>query len=320
MIPPALARIRARALARTLLALAAIGAAALALTGCGLGAGKQSTEARILVTRDFGTKVIGAKIVQNAPQSDTVMRLLQRNFTITTRYGGGFVQSIDGLGPSGSNTDWFYYVNGVLAPKGAAGTSVHAGDHIWWDLHDYSATQTIPAVVGSFPEPFVNGIAGKRYPVTVECAANVGPACKRVTAAMNAAHVPAAPQLLGTGSGPDTLGLVVGTWNEIRSQLAAELVAHGPGASGVYAHFTDNGDQLALLDPSGHVVRTLGAGAGLIAATADQTSVPTWMVTGTDVAGVTAAAHALSAQTLHNHFALAVQGGATLPVPLQASP
>jgi hypothetical protein len=292
----------------------------IAIAGCGLGAGRGTSGVTLTVTQGFGHRQIAQVDKSRVPGSETVMRMLERSFRIDTRYGGGFVQSIDGLGPSGSNTDWFYYVNGVLAPKGAAGTSVHAGDHIWWDLHDYSATQTIPAVVGSFPEPFVNGIAGKRYPVTVECAANVGPACKRVTAAMNAAHVPAAPQLLGTGSGPDTLGLVVGTWNEIRSQLAAELVAHGPGASGVYAHFTDNGDQLALLDPSGHVVRTLGAGAGLIAATADQTSVPTWMVTGTDVAGVTAAAHALSAQTLHNHFALAVQGGATLPVPLQASP
>ena len=113
---------------------------------------------------------------------------------------------------------------------------------------------------------------------------------------------------------------MVGTWNEIRSQVAAELVDYGPGASGVYAHFADHGSQLAILDPSGHVARTLGAGAGLIAATADQSSVPTWMITGTNVAGVTAAARALSAQALHDHFALAVQGGSTLPVPLQGSP
>jgi Domain of unknown function (DUF4430) len=294
-------------------------ACSIVIGGCGLGAGRGTSGVTLTVTQGFGNHQIAQIDKSHVPGSETVMRMLERSFRIGTRYGGGFVQSINGLAPTGSGTDWFYYVNGVQAAKGAAGTSVHAGDHIWWDLHDYGATQSIPAVVGSFPEPFVNGIGGKRYPVTIECAHDVSAACQRVTSTMNAEHVPAAPQLLGTGSGPDTLGIVVGTWSEIRSQVAAELVAYGPGASGVYARFINHGTGLALLDPSGHVARTLGAGAGLIAATADQSSVPTWMITGTDVAGVTAAAHALTASALHNHFALAVQGATTLPVPLPGS-
>jgi sirohydrochlorin ferrochelatase len=68
------------------------------------------------------------------------------------------------------------------------------------------------------------------------------------------------------------------------------------------------------------VVRTLGAGSGLVAATADTTSVPTWMITGTDPAGVLAAARALTPQALRDHFALAVQGTSRVPVPIQASP
>jgi hypothetical protein len=248
------------------------------------------------------------------------MRMLERSFRISTRYGGGFVESIDGLAPTGAHNDWFYYVNGVQASKGAATTAVHAGDHIWWDLHDWSATETIPAVVGSFPEPFTTGIAGKRYPVTLECASNVGPACTQVDKALRAVHIPVSSQLLGTGSGPDTLGVVVGTWSEIHSEVAAELVAHGPGASGVYARFSDTqGRALQLLDPSGHVAQTLTAGAGLVAATADTSSVPTWMITGTDTAGVLAAARALTPQSLHDHFAVAVDGSHVLPVPLQAS-
>ncbi|HWE12492.1 MAG TPA: DUF4430 domain-containing protein [Solirubrobacteraceae bacterium] len=293
---------------------------ALACGGCGLGAGPGTKGVTLTVTRGFGSQQIARIGSPRVPGSETVMRMLERSFHITTRYGGGFLESIDGLGPTRPQTDWFYYVNGILAPKGAAGTTVHAGDHIWWDMHDYRATQTIPAVVGSFPEPFVHGIGGKRYPVTIECGTDVDTACKRVTAAMNAVNVPAAPQLLGTGSGPDTLGIVVGTWREISSQVGAELVANGPGASGVYARFEHHGSELALLNPSGHVARTLGAGAGLIAATADSSSVPTWMITGVDVAGVTAAARALSARALHNHFALAVDGGTERSVPVQGSP
>jgi Domain of unknown function (DUF4430) len=247
--------------------------------------------------------------------------MLERSFKISTRYGGGFVESINGLAPSGGHTDWFYYVNGVQAPKGAATTAVHAGDHIWWDLHDWSATENIPAVVGSFPAPFTSGIAGRRYPVTLQCGSDVSAACTQVTKALGAQHVAASSQLLGTGSGDATLSVVVGTWSEIRSEVAAALIAHGPGASGVYARFSGPaGDALQLLDPSGHVARTLGAGSGLIAATADMSSVPTWMVTGTDPSGVLAAARALTARALRDHFALAVHGASRVPVPIQASP
>lgn len=289
----------------------------IAVAGCGLGAGPGTKSVSLTVTRGFGSQQIAVVNRPRVPGSETVMRMLERSFTVGTRYGGGFVQSINGLAPAGSDTDWFYYVNGVLAPRGAANTSVHAGDRIWWDLHDYSATQNVPAVVGSFPEPFVHGVGGKRYPVTIECANDVGAACARVNAAMTADHVPAAPQLLGTGSGTDTLGIVIGTWKEISSQVGSKLIAYGPGASGVYARFTHRGTELALLNPRGQVAKTLGPGAGLIAATADNSSVPTWIITGTDTAGVLDAARALTPQALHNHFALAVDGATRLPVPVQ---
>jgi len=302
---------------RARIVLAAL-AVALACGGCGLGAGAAHKGAvRLTVTRGFGSRQIHVVTRGTVPGSETVMRMLERSFTVSTRYGGGFVQSIDGLAPSGARTDWFYYVNGVQAAKGAATTSVHAGDQIWWDLHDWSATESIPAVVGSFPEPFTSGIGGKRYPVTLECAADVNTACSRVTKAFDRLHIPVSSQLLGAGSGPATLGIVVGTWRDIQPQVAAQLIAHGPGASGVYARFEGpRGASLQLLDPSGQVARTLGAGAGLVAATADSSSVPTWMITGTDAAGVAAAAAAVTPDALHDHFALAVNGAQRLPVPV----
>jgi len=293
--------------------------AVVALGGCGFGPGPGPGAISLTVTRAFGGSAVRTLHPARVPGSETVMRMLERSFPVTTRYGGGFVQSIGGLSADGSRTDWFYYVNGVQAAQGAASTAVHRGDQIWWDLHDWRATNSIPAVVGSFPEPFLHGIGGKRYPTTVECAANVGRACRRVTAALNAAHVPVASQLIGTGSGPDTTGVVVGTWSEVQGEVAASLVAHGPGASGIYARFAGPGGRsLDLLDPAARVVRTLGAGAGLIAATADSTSAPTWLITGTDVAGVSAAASALSQSALHDHFALAVQGSQRWALPLDA--
>jgi hypothetical protein len=88
----------------------------------------------------------------------------------------------------------------------------------------------------------------------------------------------------------------------------------------VYARFAGaNGSSLQLLDPAGKVVRTLGVGAGLIAATAQPSTGPFWLITGTDVTGVDAAAAALTPARLRDHFALAVQGGTDLPVPQEAT-
>jgi hypothetical protein len=292
-----------------------------AIAGCGLGAGKSTSGVVTLtVTRGFGTAPLGSVTEQSIPGSQTVMRMLERSFKVTTRYGGGFVESIDGHAGTSSHLDWFYYVNGIEASLGAAGTSVHRGDRIWWDLHDWSATDSIPAVVGSFPEPFIHGVGGRRFPVTIECASDAGTACERVTAELDSIGVPVASQAIGTGSGSDSLGVIVGTWRDVSSELLATLIEHGPASSGVYARFAGpSGSSLELLSPAGQVVRTLGAGAGLIAATAQSSTGPAWLVTGTDAAGVSAAAAALTPARLRDHFALAVQGPTDFPVPLQGA-
>ncbi|MGI8429843.1 MAG: DUF4430 domain-containing protein, partial [Solirubrobacteraceae bacterium] len=290
---------------------------ALGAGGCGLGPGPGSAGVTLTVTRNFGSAKLASITRAKVPGSETVMRMLERSFPVKTRYGGGFVESINGASGNSSHLDWFYYVNGTEASVGAASTAVHRGDRILWDLHDWSATYSIPAIVGSFPEPFVHGIGGKRLPTTVECAPDLAAACSRVSAALSSSGVPAASQLLGTGSGTETLGVVVGTWSELQTGIGARLIEHGPSASGVYARFSGPGNHsLELLGPNGHVVRTLHGDAGLVAATSERSSVPTWLVTGTDAAGVLEAARALTAARLRNAFALAVQGNTDLPLPL----
>jgi hypothetical protein len=306
--------------AATLVLLAAAIAVAVAAAGCGLGAGKGTSSVTLTVTRGFGTATVGSITERHVPGSETVMRLLERSFRVGTRYGGGFVESIDGLSGTSSRRDWFYYVNGIEAPEGAAGTAVHHGDRIWWDLHDWSATDTIPAVVGSFPEPFVHGVGGRRLPTTLACAADVSAACKRVSSELSAVGVPTATALIGTSSGTDSVAVVVGTWRDLQGELVQALIERGPGSSGIYARFAGpGGSSLQLLDPGGRVVRTLGSGGGLIAATAQSTNAPIWLITGTDVAGVSAAAAALTPARLRDRFALAVRGGTDIPVPQDGS-
>lgn len=290
--------------------LATLGLAALAFASCGLGAGAAPGAIELAVTREFGAASVGGQGRPRVHGQETVMSLLMRNRRVKTRYGGGFVQSVDGHAGGvngGDPVDWFYYVNGVEAPKGAADTNVHPGDHIWWDLHDWSQTEDIPAVVGSYPEPFLNGIEGKRLPVRVECAEVTGPTCQTVLAHLRAAGVPAAVAAIGPGDEPETLRVLVGPWPAVSEAPAAQAIERGPRASGVYARFATTGQTLTLLDGRGRAVRTLSAGAGLVAATRYAKEAPLWVITGTDAAGVARAAGALTARALHYRFALALE-------------
>ena len=153
-------------------------------SGCGLGAGEsEGGGATLTVTRDFGAREVGDAGQDPIRGGETVMRFLQRDFDVETRYGGGFVQAINGIAggrDNGRAVDWFYFVNGVLAEDGAAAHELSAGDRVWWDHRDWEATMDVEAVVGSWPEPFLSGEGGKRIPVRLDCADESQAACDEV--------------------------------------------------------------------------------------------------------------------------------------------
>src|SRR3954453_21795962 len=155
-------------------AVATIVLAVLAATAasCSVGTRAEKGSAQIVVTRDFGHQRLLAATEDPIAGGETVMRLLMRNANVKTRYGGRFVNSIKSLGSSsagGRRLDWFYYVNGIEADVGAAERKVSGGDRVWWDYHDWSGGMRVPAVVGSYPEPFVHGSEGKRFPIRIDC-------------------------------------------------------------------------------------------------------------------------------------------------------
>jgi hypothetical protein len=294
-------------------------AVSLALLGCGLGAGRPPGAVQLLVTRDFGSGVLRQSGAPAVHGEETVMSLLMRNAgRVATRFGGGFVQSINGLAggqEGGDPVDWFYYVNGIEARKGAASTRVHPGDHIWWDRHDWSQTLDIPAVVGSFPEPFLHGIDGKRLPVRVDCAQVSGYACRTVAARLRELGVPAGIAGIANSGEPQTLHVIVGPWASVRREEGTQAIEHGPRASGVYARFSADGRTLSTLDARGRAVRASLAGAGLVAATRPAEAAPVWVVTGTDATGVDLAARSFEETVLRDHFAVVVTSAGALPVP-----
>jgi hypothetical protein len=290
--------------------------AVLAIAGCGLGPGSGVKDAELTVTRDYGTVPVLHRRLGDLTESDTVMRALERNADITTRYGGGFVQSIEGLEAEQSadgSLDWFFYVNGVESTIGAADYSLHGGESIWWDYRDWDAAMRVPAVVGSWPQPFVGGYEGRRRPVAVECLGG-GSACDQVEERLEEAGVDVSAR---PPSG--AIRILVGPWPRLRNDPAAAQVERGPQASGVFADFDRGGSgyRLSGLDESGDPAIEFGPDSGLVAATRRYEEPPVWMVTGASVAGVRAAAGLLDAGGLRDHYAVAVDGDQEIPLPLR---
>ena len=296
-------------------------AALLLLAGCGFGAGKKTGgTVTVAVTQNFGRAQLVPTSRQTASEGETVMRLLQRSFDVTTRYGGNFVQEIDGVSggrEDGRRADWFYYVNGIESSVGAGERKLYPGDRVWWDHHDWETAMRVPAVVGAFPEPFRSGEDGKKLPIRLVCFAE-GRSCDEVEKRLSDAGVRNVARSNLESSPGEVLRILVGKWSDVRKDIAARQLEEGPEVSGVFAKPATSGATITLMDPDGRSERTLGAGSGLVAAAGYTDQHPTWMITGTDDVGVAAAAAALTEDQLRFHFALAIDAGKGVPLPLEA--
>jgi hypothetical protein len=118
------------------------------------------------VTSDRGAHVLFTGTV---PAGLTAMQALVRREKVETRYGGRYVQAIDGLsGSLSAEKDWFFFVNGVESDTGAAEVRLHPGDVEWWDYRSWrGGGMNVPVVVGAFPEPFVHGFQWAKPGATV---------------------------------------------------------------------------------------------------------------------------------------------------------
>jgi hypothetical protein len=147
--------------------------------------------------------------------------------------------------------------------------------------------------------------------------------CAEVSSRLRAAGAelrsPDLTRIGGPGRRPDLIQVEVGTWQTIRADQTARLLGGGPDGSGVFARFVGDGRRplLELDDERGEPAGTIGKGGGLVAALRPDDGPPTWIITGTDAKGVTAAAGLLG-PPLRNRYAVATQPGAgptRVPVP-----
>jgi hypothetical protein len=290
--------------------------AVLLLAACGAEK-KSGGPVTVTVSQDFGQKRLAPTTRKTAASQETVMKLTERSFDVVT--GSGGIQEIDGVSggqEDGKPVDWFYYVNGIASPEGAGTRKLFAGDRVWWDHHSRSPAVTVPAVVGAFPEPFKSGTDGMKLPIRLVCMGSEDRSCDEVETRLGNAGIKGIARSNLESSPGEVLRILVGRWRDVRKDIAARTLEAGPSSSGVFAKPDPSGSRIALLDSDGGTQRVLGAGSGLIAATSYKDQQPTWLITGTDDVGVAAAAAALAEDQLLDHFALAIEAGRGVALPL----
>ncbi|MEW6726669.1 MAG: DUF4430 domain-containing protein [Bacillota bacterium] len=242
------------------------------------------------VTRDFGRETLFAAEVPLPPGSD-VLSLLKNHTRVETAYGGKFVNAINGIRSDGrgGRLDWFYWVNGVLAPVGAADFRPDPGDVVWWDYRDWSAGPPAPAVVGAYPCPLKGGA-----PVLILYPEGQSDLFRQVAGALATQGIQACGSIVDDRAvlQRNTPVLVVGLWRDLASSALAKIVERG-ARSGIYCRLTADG--FTALDERGNATVDLKESCGTVLATAagpgDRN--PLWIVTATDDAGLKAAVRVL---------------------------
>ena len=130
------------------------------LTCCGQKAVVEDNTTEIIISKDFGNEQVLRKTT-SFEENDSVLDVMKENFEIETAYGGGFVNSINGLKSgftgvgSKQKLDWFYYVNGTLAQIGADDYRLKQNDIVIWDYHDWNSGTYISSIIGAYPNNFL---------------------------------------------------------------------------------------------------------------------------------------------------------------------
>ncbi len=155
---------------------------------------------KITATKNFGEHIIFSKDV-GIKAGETAMDGLEKISEVTHSYGGGFVESINGIKSTysmgkGEKKDWFYYINGMLSPIGASDYILHPGDVERWDYHYWDSDRINTAVIADYPEPFVHGFHGKVRGTTIVYSDVFYDAAYDLQQSLNTSGVPASLRFL----------------------------------------------------------------------------------------------------------------------------
>ncbi len=277
----------------------------------------------MVVTRDFGRELILAETIE-INQGDNAMEALQAVAGVETKYGGGFVKAIKGLSSQEADRlDWFYYINGISPSLGAKDYVLRHGDVEQWDLRDWSYRSFVPAIIGAFPQPCLNGVRGEVKPTAVVYDEPFAEEAGALAASLE-----------GWGVAEVTLNSAETLSDGVKEQ--SHLIIVGGADNGLILELNElhkklgffarmEGGKIILLDSGGNPAGEYGAGWGLIQATQNPWSPGgvgsgesiVFMVTGSDNSGVRSAVRALidNSDGLANACAVLVNNNQIIKIP-----
>lgn len=190
------------------------------LAGCGGAAGGEEGTARLWVTRDRGAEVL---LDTEVDAGQTLMRALASKTKLKTRYGGRYVQSVNGIaGTLEKQRDWFWFLNGYEGDRSAASYRLRDGDVAWLDYRAWQQEGEARVVVGAFPEPFLHGYDGKPRDAVVRFEGGLRGRAQRLAREIGAESV----EPLGTAVPPEANLLEV---REGPAGAQAELLGESAG-------------------------------------------------------------------------------------------
>jgi len=282
--------------------------------------------ATVVVTRDFGQELVLAEEIEIEDGTDA-MTALQAVAEVETKYGGGFVQAIEGLSSEyeggSKKRDWLYYINGISLSLGAKDYRLRDGDIEHWDFRDWSYQPMVPAIIGAFPQPFLSGGRGEVKPAAVA----YDPPFAGEAGALVA-------ELKGWGVAEVTLNSAEALSDGVKEQ--SNLIILGGAESGLILELNDlakklgffayfEGGKITVLDGKGDPAGEYGSGWGLIQATQNPWSPGgvgsgegcVFIVTGADESGVKSAAQALvdNSDGLRYAYAVLVNNNDIIKIP-----
>lgn len=232
------------------------------------------------VSEGFQKPIINKNVEIN---NSCVMDILTSNVVVKATYAGGFVNSINGIA-SEFQKDWFYYVNGILAHKGALEYFPQDGDIIWWDFHSWSDAMYIPSVIGSFPQPFLSGYYGRRPPTAILCAESLIKEAEQFKEILEALGIKEIDLNILSGDFSDCekkYTILIGSWDDLIKYKFIKDIYENSKKVGFFVKFEN--DAVKALDIYGREAKSFeSAGVIISVKFGINDANPIWFITGSD--------------------------------------
>lgn len=245
---------------------------------------------QLTVSRDFSSENIFDKQIL-VEAGETVLDILEKNLEVETS-AGGFVNGINGFKSSiqeQSGKDWFYYVNGTASNCSSKDYHLKAGDKVLWDYHKWDGNSFIPAIIGSYPEPFINGFQGKTKGTRIyyaDACKNEALRIKKSLEGLKVKNISEAPLDESFETEDGFPSIIIGEYGSlVRNKNIAKLLSNGEN-KGIFVRFGKK--EIELLDYSGLVKRASESSAGVLCAAAGSLgdTAPVWIITSIEHKGI----------------------------------